>query len=87
MAAVFHQHYDYLIVGSGLYGCTFAREMTDRGKKCLVIDKRPQLGGNVACEDVDGVTVHKYGPPYLPHGQRKGVAVREPLRQVPALCP
>ena len=62
MAAVFHQHYDYLIVGSGLYGCTFAREMTDRGKKCLVIDKRPQLGGNVACEDVDGVTVHKYGP-------------------------
>ena len=55
-------HYDYLIVGSGLYGCTFAREMADKGKKCLVIDGRPQLGGNVACEDVDGVTVHKYGP-------------------------
>ncbi len=54
-------HYDYLIVGSGLYGCTFAREMADRGKKCLVIDERPQLGGNVACEDMDGVTVHKYG--------------------------
>lgn len=57
-----NDHYDYLIVGSGLYGCTFAREMMDRGKKCLVIDSRPQLGGNVACEEVDGVTVHKYGP-------------------------
>lgn len=53
---------DYLVVGSGLYGCTFAREMTDKGRKCLVIDGRPQLGGNVYCEDVDGVTVHKYGP-------------------------
>ena len=59
--ASLRQHYDYLIVGSGLYGCTFAREMTDKGKKCLVIDGRPQLGGNVACEEVDGVTVHKYG--------------------------
>ena len=54
-------HYDYLVVGSGLFGSAFAREMTDRGKKCLVIDARPQLGGNVYCENVDGVTVHKYG--------------------------
>ncbi len=54
--------YDYLIVGAGLYGCTFAREMTDKGKKCLVIDKRPHLGGNVYSEQVAGVTVHKYGP-------------------------
>ena len=54
-------HYDYLIVGSGLFGCTFAREVTDRGKKCLVIDGRHQLGGNIYCEDMDGVTVHKYG--------------------------
>lgn len=54
-------HYDYLIVGSGLYGATFARRATDRGKKCLVIDRRPQLGGNVYCENMDGITVHKYG--------------------------
>ena len=59
--AALNEHYDYLIVGSGLYGCVFAREMADKGKKCLVIDKRPQLGGNVYCEDVEGITVHKYG--------------------------
>jgi len=53
---------DYLIVGSGLSGATFARLATDAGKCCLVIDKRPQLGGNVFCENIDGITVHKYGP-------------------------
>lgn len=54
-------HYDYLIIGSGLYGATFAHLATKAGKKCLVIDKRPQLGGNIYCEDVDGIHVHKYG--------------------------
>ena len=54
-------HYDYLIVGSGLYGATFAYCATRAGKKCLVIDKRPQLGGNVYCESVEGINVHKYG--------------------------
>ena len=54
-------HYDCLIVGSGLYGSTFARRAADKGKKCLVIDKRPQVGGNVYCEDMGGITVHKYG--------------------------
>ncbi|MCM1518491.1 MAG: UDP-galactopyranose mutase [Pseudoflavonifractor sp.] len=53
--------YDYLIVGSGLFGATFARLATDRGKKCLVIDKRPHLGGNIYCEDIEGINVHKYG--------------------------
>lgn len=53
--------YDYLIVGSGLYGATFAYRATKAGKKCLVIDKRPQLGGNVYCEKVEGINVHKYG--------------------------
>lgn len=53
--------YDYLIVGSGLYGAVFAYEMKKRGKKCLVIDKREHLGGNIYCEDVDGIHVHKYG--------------------------
>ena len=54
-------HYDYLIVGSGLFGATFAYRAAKAGKKCLVIDKRPQLGGNVYCENVEGINVHKYG--------------------------
>ena len=53
--------YDFLIVGSGLFGATFAYRATQAGKRCLVIDRRPQLGGNVYCEDVEGIHVHKYG--------------------------
>lgn len=53
--------YDYLIVGSGLFGATFAHLATKHGKKCLVIDKRPHLGGNVYCENIEGINVHKYG--------------------------
>lgn len=53
--------YDYLIVGAGLYGATFAYLARQKGKKCLVIDKRNHIGGNVYCEDVDGIHVHKYG--------------------------
>lgn len=53
--------YDYLIVGSGLFGATFAHLATKQGKKCLVIDKRPHLGGNVYCEKIEGINVHKYG--------------------------
>ena len=53
--------YDYLIVGSGLFGTTFAHLATKQGKKCLVIDKRPHLGGNVYCEHIEGINVHKYG--------------------------
>lgn len=53
--------YDYLIVGAGLYGAVCARELTRRGKRCLVIDKRSHIGGNVYTEDVDGIQVHKYG--------------------------
>ena len=55
------KEYDYLIVGSGLFGATFAYFAKKAGKKCLVIDKRPQLGGNVYCEEVEGIHVHKYG--------------------------
>ena len=54
--------YDFLIVGSGLYGATFAHLAHKAGKRCLVIDKRGQLGGNVYCENVEGINVHKYGP-------------------------
>ena len=53
--------YDYLIVGSGLFGATFAYKATQAGKKCLVIDKRPHAGGNVYCEKTEGINVHKYG--------------------------
>ena len=54
-------HYDYLIVGAGLFGSVFAHEMMKRGKKCLVIDKRAHIAGNIYCENVDGINVHKYG--------------------------
>lgn len=53
--------YDYLIVGSGLFGATFARLATDAGLKCLVLEKRPHTGGNVHCRDIHGITVHAYG--------------------------
>ena len=53
--------YDYLIVGSGLYGATFAYKALLAGKKCLVIDRRSHLGGNVYCENIEGINVHKYG--------------------------
>lgn len=55
------ENYDYLIVGSGLYGSIFAREATDKGYKCLVIDKRDNVGGNIYTEKVEGINVHKYG--------------------------
>ena len=53
--------YDFLIVGAGLYGAVFARLATDAGKKCLVIEKRNHPGGNIYCENIDGINVHKYG--------------------------
>ena len=53
--------YDYLIVGSGLFGSVFAHEASKRGKKCFVIDKRTHLGGNVFCNNVEGINVHQYG--------------------------
>lgn len=53
--------YDYLIVGSGLFGATFAHFAHKQGKKCLVIDKRSQLGGNLYCEEKEGINIHKYG--------------------------
>lgn len=53
--------YDYVIVGSGLFGSVFAYEMTKRGKKCLVLDRRSHTGGNIYCEDIHGIHTHKYG--------------------------
>lgn len=55
------KEFDYLIVGSGLYGATFAYRAKQMGKKCLVIEKRSHLGGNIYCENIEGINVHKYG--------------------------
>lgn len=53
--------YDYLIVGAGLFGATFAYEMTKIGKSCLVLDRRNHIGGNIYCQNINGINVHKYG--------------------------
>lgn len=66
------KEYDYLIVGSGLFGATFAYRARKQGKKCLVIDKRPHLGGNIYCEDIEGIHVHKYGA-HIFHTNQKEV--------------
>lgn len=55
------KHYDYLIVGAGLFGAVFAYEAKQRGKSALVIDKRDHVGGNIYCESIEGINVHKYG--------------------------
>lgn len=55
------KQFDYLIVGAGLYGACFAYLAKQQGKKCLVIDKRPHIGGNLYCEEIEGINVHKYG--------------------------
>ncbi|RFT77799.1 FAD-binding protein, partial [Adlercreutzia equolifaciens] len=53
--------YDYLIVGSGLYGAIFAHEAKEKGQTVLVIDKCPNIGGNIYTENIEGINVHKYG--------------------------
>ena len=60
------ERYDYLIVGAGLFGAVFAHEAKLAGKRCLVIDKRAHRGGNIYCEDVEGIRVHKYGAHIFP---------------------
>lgn len=64
--------YDYLIVGSGLFGATFAYKARQEGKTCLVIDKRSHVGGNVYCENIEGINVHKYGA-HIFHTSNKSV--------------
>lgn len=64
--------YDYLIVGAGLFGSTFACLAHKRGKRCLVIDRRPHLGGNLYCEKIEGINVHKYGA-HIFHTSNKDV--------------
>ena len=64
--------YDYLVVGSGLFGSIFAYEANKRGKKCLVIDKRNHIGGNIYCKEVEGINVHEYGA-HIFHTSNKNV--------------
>ncbi len=64
--------YDYLIVGAGLFGSVFARVMTDAGKKCIVIDKRNHVAGNIYSETIDGINVHMYGP-HIFHTDKEAV--------------
>ena len=64
--------YDYLVVGSGLFGSIFAYEANKKGKKCLVIDKRTHIGGNIYTENIDGINVHKYGA-HIFHTSNKDV--------------
>ncbi|MCL2079060.1 MAG: UDP-galactopyranose mutase [Oscillospiraceae bacterium] len=64
--------YDYLIVGAGLFGVVAAHEMTKAGKKCIVLDRRGHIGGNIYTEDVEGICVHKYGP-HIFHTKNKKV--------------
>jgi UDP-galactopyranose mutase len=64
--------YDYLIIGCGLFGVVFAREMTNVGKKCLIVDKRDHIGGNVYTKNEDGINVHVYGP-HIFHTSDKGI--------------
>ena len=64
--------YDYLIVGAGLFGCVFAHEATKKGKKCLVVERRNHVGGNIYCEEREGINIHKYGA-HIFHTSDKGV--------------
>ena len=56
-----NKHYDYLIVGAGLYGAVFAQKAMEAGKTCLVIEKRDHIAGNIYTEAVEGIQVHRYG--------------------------
>ena len=63
--------YDYLIVGSGLFGSIFAYEAKKRGKNCLIVEKRNHIGGNIYCENINGINVHKYGAHIFHTSNRK----------------
>ena len=64
--------YDYLVIGAGFFGATFARQMTDAGKRCLVIDARNHVGGNCHTEEIEGIQVHRYGP-HIFHTDHAGI--------------
>ena len=63
--------YDYLVVGAGLFGAVFAHEAKKRGKTCLVVEKRNHIGGNIYCEEIHGIQVHRYGAHIFHTSDRK----------------
>ena len=67
------KQYDYLIVGAGLYGAVFAHEAKKAGRRCLVIDKRAHIAGNIYTEEVEGINVHRYGA-HIFHTNNKAVS-------------
>ena len=71
--------YDYLVVGSGLYGAVFAHEAKFHGKSVLVIDKRPNIAGNIYTENIEGINVHKYGAHIFHGSARQTVKVGIPI--------
>lgn len=73
--------YDYLVVGSGLFGSVFARQAADAGKKVLVIDKRPNIAGNVYTEKVEGINFTTWCP-YFPYKQHRGMELCKPFCNV-----
>ena len=70
--------YDYIIVGSGLFGAVFAYEATKAGKHCLVLDKRSHIGGNVYTKEVEGIQVHEY----FSYKSRKNMEIYEPICKI-----
>ena len=76
--------YDYLVVGSGLYGAIFAHEAKAHGKSVLVVDKRPNIAGNIYTENIEGINVHKYGA-HIFHTNTKGLELYHPVCRVQPL--
>ena len=76
------KHYDYLIVGSGLYGAVFTRQALDAGKSCLVLEKRAHTGGNIRCERIEGIDVHVYGAHIFHTASRPATATRTPRSRI-----
>ena len=80
------KQYDYLIVGAGLYGAVFAHEAKKAGKRCLVIDKRAHIAGNIYTEEVEGINVHRYGA-HIFHTNNKATSSRSSTATPTALSP
>ena len=72
--------YDYLIVGAGLFGAVFAHQATQKGKKCLVIDRRSHIGGNIYCETIEDIRVHTYGAHIFSYLRQRGVGLCKSIR-------
>lgn len=80
-----NKHYDYLVVGAGLYGAVFAHEAQKAGKSVLVIDKRPNIAGNVYTEDIEKIHVHKYGAHIFHTNNKKSGIISLSLRNLTVL--